>query len=190
MKADEQGLPAAWPGFTGHLVVMGVSGCGKSSLAQALSKALGIRLIEGDDFHSIRNRQRMQDGIPLTDEDRAEWLHSLGEELSRSPHGAVLSCSALKRQYRDKLRQASSGLRFVFLELTPEQALARVRARAPNHFFNPSLVHNQFEVLEPPLQEPGCLRLDATEPLNTVCESTLRWLLPSGTTSPTQRDLP
>jgi len=175
--------------FKAHLVVMGVSGCGKSSLAQALSEALGLRLIEGDDFHSAHNIERMQAGIPLTDDDRAGWLQTLGAELAASGPGAVLSCSALKLAYRQLLRQACPGLRFVFLELSPDTALARVQARAPSHFFNPALVHNQFEVLEPPLGEAGCLRLDATRPIAELCRSTLQWLQPVGTATPTQGDL-
>lgn len=176
--------------FKGHLVVMGVSGCGKSSLAQALSGALGLRLIEGDDYHSPHNIERMQAGIPLTDDDRAGWLQTLGAELSASDPGAVLSCSALKLAYRQLLRQACPGLRFVFLELSPDTALARVKARAPSHFFNPALVRNQFEVLEPPLGETGCLRLDATRPLPELCQSTLQWLQPVGAATPTTGDLP
>ena len=162
---------------TAHrLVVMGVSGCGKSSLAQALCHALGATLIEGDDFHSASNKAKMHAGIALTDDDRAGWLATLGEQLVLQPGNSVLSCSALKLAYRERLRQAAPGLRFVFLALTPEQALARVQSRGASHFFHPGLVHSQFEALEPPTDEAGVLTLDATEPLLSLCAATLIWL--------------
>ena len=91
------------------LVVMGVSGCGKSRVAAAVAGRLGLPIIEGDDFHSEDNRGRMRSGIALTDEDRAGWLDRLGAELQRRPDGAVLACSALKASYRDRLRAASPG---------------------------------------------------------------------------------
>lgn len=147
-----------------RLVVMGVAGCGKSSLARTLADALGWDFIEGDDHHSPENKALMRAGIALTDADRAGWLSTLGQQLQQAPGGAALSCSALKRRYRDTLRQAVPGLRFVFLDITPEQALQRVRARAGGHYFPPQLVDSQFDALERPLGETGvlCLQADAT----------------------------
>ncbi|MDE2159415.1 MAG: AAA family ATPase, partial [Burkholderiales bacterium] len=139
----------------GALVVMGVSGCGKSSHAEAVAAALGWRAIEGDDFHGPRNRALMQAGIALTDTDRACWLDALAAELAAARGGVVLSCSALKRAYRERLRGARAGLRFVFLEIDEATALARVAARASGHFFPAALVRSQFETLEPPQAEPG-----------------------------------
>ena len=162
--------------LAGNVVVMGVSGCGKSSLAAALCQSMGGRLIEGDDFHSAGNKAKMHAGLALTDEDRSGWLAALGRELGRHPGGTVLSCSALKRDYRTTLRAASPGLRFVFLAIDLEHALARVQARSGEHFFHPGLVRNQFETLEPPLGEPGVLQLDATESLVTLCEAARDWL--------------
>ena len=86
------------------LVVMGVSGCGKSRVGAAIAEQLGLPLIEGDAFHAEANRALMRDGIPLTDADRADWLDRLGAELKLRPDGAVLTCSALKVSYRDRLR--------------------------------------------------------------------------------------
>src|SRR5690349_16138678 len=99
------------------LVVMGVSGCGKSRVAALIAESLGLPLVEGDQFHSERNRALMKAGTPLTDEHRADWLATLGGELEARPHGAVLTCSALKRVYRDQLRAVAPGLRFAWLDL-------------------------------------------------------------------------
>ncbi len=164
------------------IVVMGVSGCGKSSLAAAVAQAEGWALIEGDEFHSDSNRAKMRQGIPLTDDDRAGWLVALGEQLQAHADGAVLSCSALKRAYRDRLRAALPGLRFAFLEITRDEALARVSSRAA-HFFNASLVDDQFATLEPPLGEPGVLRLDATWPLPQLQQRVSAWLHQPETTA-------
>ena len=158
------------------LVIMGVAGCGKSSLGAAVAQAEGLALIEGDDHHSLSSREKMSRGIALTDEDRAGWLQRLGEALRGHPQGVVLTCSALKRAYRDRLRAASPGLRFVFLEIARDQALARVAARAPQHFFSSSLVDSQFETLEPPLGEPGVLRADALAPLSQLEADVSAWL--------------
>ncbi|MDE2369242.1 MAG: gluconokinase [Burkholderiales bacterium] len=156
---------------------MGVSGCGKSSLADAVAAALGWRAIEGDDFHGPRNKALMHAGIALTDADRAGWLDALGAELAASREGGVvLSCSALKRSYRDRLRGAHAGLRFAFLEIAEAAALARVAARAAGHFFPAALVRNQFETLEPPTAEAGVLRLDALLPPSALLDATLAWL--------------
>ena len=106
------------------MVVMGVAGCGKSSLGAALARAEGALLIEGDEHHSAANLEKMRRGIPLSDADRQGWLDALAAELRARPHGAVLTCSALKRAYRERLRAAAPGLRFVFMEIDPA-AMAR-----------------------------------------------------------------
>jgi len=156
-------------------VVMGVSGCGKSSLGAALALEAGLPLIEGDDFHSAENVSKMRAGIALTDADRAGWLATLGAELARRPEGAVLTCSALKRDYRERLRAAAPGLRFVFLALTPAEAERRVAARAGAHMFPASLVANQFATLESPVGEPGVLAVDATAPLPELVAQVRAW---------------
>lgn len=157
------------------LVVMGVAGCGKSSLGQWCAQALGVPLLEGDDFHSAGNILKMRSGSPLSDEDRAEWLDTLAAQLQSHGGGVVLTCSALRRRYRDRLRAAAPGLRFVFLDLTQEQARARVAAR-PAHVFPVSLVASQFETLEDPREEPGVLRLDATRELAALGAEVARWV--------------
>lgn len=158
-----------------HLVVMGVSGCGKSSLAEHCARALGLPMVEGDDFHSRANVAKMQAGTPLTDADREGWLDELGQQLQAHPAGAVLSCSALRLPYRERLRQAVPHLRFVFLSLTQAQAHERVASRAA-HMFPAQLVASQFEALEDPSAESGVLRLDATLPPSALASRTLEWL--------------
>lgn len=158
------------------LVVMGVAGCGKSSLGQRCAEALGIPLLEGDDFHSAQSVAKMRSGIALDDADRGDWLDQLAAELQKHrPSGCVLTCSALRQRYRDRLRQAVPQLRFVFLSLTESEARSRVAAR-PEHVFPVSLVSSQFEALEDPSAEPGVLRLDATAPLDSLQAEVVRWV--------------
>ena len=154
---------------------MGVAGSGKSTLGAAVAERMGWPMIEGDDFHSDENKARMGVGVPLSDADREGWLRSLARELQVRQGGAVLTCSALKNSYRDLLRAASPGLAFVFLDISEDEALWRVRARG-QHFFSPELMRSQFETLEPPVNEPGVLRLDARLPLQTLVNQTVNWL--------------
>lgn len=157
------------------IVVMGVSGCGKSAVGGRIAQRLALPLIEGDAFHPAANIDKMRQGIPLDDADRAGWLERLGRELASRQDGAVLTCSALKRSYRDRLRQAAPGLRFVHLALSQQQALQRVASRG-DHFYPPSLVASQFAALEDPAQEPGVLVVDACQPLEQVTQQVVDWL--------------
>jgi len=160
------------------IVIMGVAGCGKSSLGAALAAVEGLPLVEGDDFHSPASRAKMNRGIALDDVDRAGWLDTLSAQLRAHPDGLVLTCSALKRSYRERLRAAAPGLRFVFLDIGREAALQRVAARAASHFFSASLVDSQFATLESPVGEPGVLRTDALEPLDLLQAQVSAWLHP------------
>jgi len=156
-------------------VIMGVAGCGKSSLGAAVAAAEGLPLIEGDDFHSPASREKMRRGVALTDDDRAQWLEVLGAQLAAHPHGVVLTCSALKRAYRERLRAAAPGLRFVFLEIDRAAAQERVASRG-SHFFSATLVDSQFATLETPVGEAGVLRVDALEPLDVLQRQVSDWL--------------
>jgi len=161
--------------LTSSVVVMGVAGSGKSTLGAAVAERMGWPMIEGDNFHSDENRAKMHAGVPLSDGDRLGWLRSLAGELQRNPAGVVLTCSALKRSYRDLLRAASPGLAFVFLDISEEEALWRVSARG-QHFFPPELLHSQFDALEVPLDEPRVLSLDAGLPVPALVDQTVAWL--------------
>ena len=159
------------------LVVMGVTACGKSTIAEAIARCAGAVHIEGDRFHGAANIEKMRSGQPLTDEDRAGWLARLGEELAatiRAGQRPVLSCSALKRQYRDQLRAAVPGLGFVFLDLEPDEVRRRVAARR-GHFMSVDMVDSQFATLERPIGEPAVLTLDGTLPVEEISCQALAW---------------
>jgi gluconokinase len=160
-----------------HVVVMGVAGCGKSVVGALIAQHLALPLIEGDDFHPAANIEKMRAGVPLADGDRAEWLQQLAAQLRAYPAGAVLTCSALKRSYRDLLRDAVPALHFLHLSLTPHQALERVAART-DHFYPPSLVASQFEALEDPAGEHGVQVIDATQHVDRIVDAAARWLGP------------
>ena len=127
------GMKAHW------IVVMGVSGCGKSSLGAALAGQRALPLIEGDDFHAATSVAKMSAGIPLDDADRIGWLDTLGRQMSQRRHGAVLTCSALKRDYRERLRAAVPDLRFVFLKSSrATRPSAAWRGAPASTFFRPA----------------------------------------------------
>ncbi len=157
------------------LVVMGVSGCGKSTLAAGIARALGAELIEGDQHHLTASKEKMRLGIALEDSDREPWLDYLGALMARREGPAVLTCSALKRAYRQRLRRAVPSLRFVYVEIGEAAAMQRVLAR-PGHFFPASLVADQFRTLESPLGEAGILAVDGQTSTETQLDSVRRWL--------------
>lgn len=152
---------------------MGVAGCGKSWVGQALARHLNVPWIEGDDFHPPTNKAKMSQGIALQDDDRVAWLQTLVDEVGRYSGSCVLACSALKRAYRDTLRTAASDVQFVYLKLTPEESLRRVRARS-GHFFPPELVHSQFAALESPESEQDVHTVDATLALESIFRQVLQ----------------
>ena len=132
-------------------VVMGVSGCGKSTVGQALATAHGVAFVEGDEFHPPANVAKMSAGLALNDDDRADWLLALQAkvgEARRAGVGLVLSCSSLKRGYRDLLRAADPALRFAHLSGARELIADRMQARV-GHYMPPSLLDSQFKDLQP-----------------------------------------
>jgi gluconokinase len=147
--------PARW-------VVMGVSGCGKSEIGRQLAARLAIPYAEGDDYHTPANVAKMAAGTPLTDADRHDWLLTLQAKIAAAVaagEGLVLSCSSLKRRYRDLLRSADPALIFIHLDGPRDLIATRMQAR-PNHYMPMSLLDSQFAALEP-LEPDECgLRLD------------------------------
>mgnify|MGYP001161114870 CR=1 FL=1 len=126
---------------------MGVSGTGKSTVGIELSQKLGISFLEGDDFHSVENKNKMRAGIPLRDEDRLPWLEDLREINNQTRENLVLSCSALKRSYRDILTDHKNRTFFVHLQASYRVIEERLGLRK-EHFFNPQLLKDQFKNLE------------------------------------------
>ena len=145
---------------------MGVCGSGKSRIGSAFAQALGLEFVEGDQFHPRENVQKMAAGTPLTDDDRAGWLEALGARLgdaARSDQGVVVTCSALKRTYRDVLRHGAPKLQLVWLHGSRE-LLARRMTQRQGHFMPTSLLDSQLSTLEPPAQDEGAWAVDAADP--------------------------
>jgi gluconokinase len=155
------------------IVIMGVSGSGKSSVAEGVAERLDCRLLEGDDFHPSRNVDKMARGIPLTDEDRWPWLDLIGQELSmarRRGERLVVTCSALRRIYRERLRQfGGTSICFLFLR-ADKHVLKRRLDRRGGHFMPPSLLASQLALLDDPTNERDVAVVDVSVGLTAVVE--------------------
>lgn len=131
------------------VVVMGVTGSGKTTVGEALAQRMGVEFADADDFHSPANVAKMRTGVPLDDEDRLPWLRTIAEWLAKHRDtGAVVTCSALKRAYRDILREGAPDVTFLHLDGDQETVRQRV-AHRPGHFMPASLVRSQYDALEP-----------------------------------------
>jgi carbohydrate kinase (thermoresistant glucokinase family) len=159
------------------IVVMGVAGCGKSTAGARIAAQLGVEFIEGDRLHPAANIEKMAAGIPLTDEDRRPWLKAIGKEIGRyaaDGKGVVAACSALKRAYRDILREtAGTDLLFVHLSGTRELIGERVNHRT-GHFFPETLLDSQFATLESPQTDERHVVADLTLPLEEMIGRVMR----------------
>lgn len=147
------------------LVVMGVSGSGKSTIAKPLADTLGWPFKEGDELHPAANIAKMKAGIPLTDADRAPWLAAIGAWIdgqSARGEAGVITCSALRRAYRDQLREGRPGVRIVFLKGSREVIAARLASRQ-GHFMPPSLLESQLAALEAPGPDEGVIVVDINQ---------------------------
>lgn len=150
------------------IVVMGVTGAGKTTVGVALAEALGVEYAEGDDFHSPANVAKMAAGIPLDDADRDPWLDALAAWMAeRSGQGGVVACSALKRVYRDRLRASASDAFFLHLDVPRDELQRRVAARR-GHFMPPGLLASQLATLEPLDPDEYGRTVDATRPPREV----------------------
>ena len=154
------------------VVVMGVSGSGKSTVGAALAQRLRVPFADADDFHPVANIAKMTAGHALDDHDRRPWLDSIGEWLAAHPDRGVMSCSALKRIYRDQLRQHCPDLEFLHLAGTPE-VIGRRQASRPGHFMPPSLLASQFLTLEPLQADEHGVDIDVDQNIDAIVENYL-----------------
>lgn len=157
------------------IVLMGVSGYGKTSVSQALSNELEWSFYDGDDFHSLEEVKKMSKGMPLNDEDRAPWLealHDLISEQLRARKNTILACSALKKKYRQQLRKGNEGLVFVFLDWDFDLILSRMRNRN-DHFMQPNMLKSQFDTLEIP---SNALRVNIDQPIAAIVHEIIEYI--------------
>lgn len=152
---------------------MGVSGSGKTTVGHALAARLGVPFTDGDDLHPAANLCKMTDGIPLTDTDRLPWLDAVGAVLAAG--ACVVACSALRREYRDRLRTWAPGVVLVHLEVPPAVLRERMTTRA-GHFMPVGLLDSQLAALEPPAAGEAALTLDATSPVGELVDRIATWL--------------
>ena len=160
------------------VIVMGVSGSGKTYLATKLQEATGWAYAEGDEYHSESNRAKMAASTPLTDADRAPWLDSLHNVMlnwHNQHQSGILTCSALKEEYRQHLTANLPEARFVWLD-PPKSVLADRMAHRPGHYMPPALLDSQLATLQRPTDTAHTLRLDGSEPIDQAIQTILKWL--------------
>lgn len=151
-----------------RFVIMGVSGCGKSSVGALLAAHLAGIYVDGDDLHPAANVAKMRVGIPLSDEDRWPWLDKVGARLALTDDTALIGCSALKRVYRDRIRAVvGAPISFIHLAGTRETILQRLQARR-DHFMPAILLDSQFSALEPPDVDEQAITVNIDQPLDKI----------------------
>ncbi len=158
-----------------HLVVMGVSGTGKSTTALLLAERLGRPMIEGDDLHPAANVEAMRAGRALTDTDRGPWLRAIRDAMSAAGGPTVVTCSSLRRAYRDVLRTAHGRVRFVHLVVAPEELQRRLAART-GHFMPATLLASQLATLEPLADDEDGVDVPVAGPPEEIADEALRLL--------------
>jgi carbohydrate kinase (thermoresistant glucokinase family) len=170
------------PGTPSIAVIMGVSGAGKTTVGERLAERLGWKFIEGDRLHPPENVAKMQSGQPLTDADRAPWLAAIARAIdalkARGDRG-IVTCSALKRDYRRRMIGERADVRLVFLDGPRELIAERIRARR-GHFMPASLLDSQFGALEPPGPDENPIRVAIDQPIDRIVERIAIILRPSG----------
>lgn len=157
------------------VVVMGVSAAGKSSVARALADRLGVRFVDADDLHPRSNLDKMASGIPLDDDDRRPWLDAVADVLTRDGRGVVVACSALRRAYRDRLRDSAPDVVFVLLSGSPELLAARAAGRT-GHFMPPALLASQLATLEPLFDDEDGVTIDIDASVDTIAQAAHEWV--------------
>jgi carbohydrate kinase (thermoresistant glucokinase family) len=159
-----------------RLIVMGVAGCGKTTLAQALAERVGLEMVDGDDLHLPQSVEKMRAGIPLQDSDRWPWLDRIGAHLAQAQaHGRVVACSALKRAYRDQLRAVAPDLRLVYLQ-GPAPLLAERLAARRDHYMPASMLPSQLAALESPGSDEGAIAVDVAQSPEAIVQAVCRQL--------------
>ena len=154
-----------------RMVLMGVAGCGKSSVGTALATRLGAVYRDGDDLHPAENIAKMSKGVPLEDADRWPWLTRVGEALQAGTESTIIGCSALKRAYRQHIeRTAGAPVTFIHLAGTIEVIEKRMQERQ-GHFMPPALLASQFAALEPPGPDENAISVDIDQPLDSVVDA-------------------
>jgi len=161
------------------LVVMGVSGSGKSTVGAALAQRLRVPFADADDFHPPANIAKMTAGTALDDHDRHPWLEAIGTWLAEHPRGGVMSCSALKRKYRDQLRHHAHTTVFLLLHGTPE-VIRKRQASRPGHFMPASLLASQFATLETLAPDEAGISVDVDQSVDAIVDQYVRWAAGSG----------
>ena len=152
------------------IVVMGVSGSGKSTVGAALAQRLRVPFADADDFHPPANIAKMTAGQALDDDDRFPWLEAIGEWLAEHSTGGVMSCSALKRKYRDQLRRHCPGVEFLHLAGTPE-VIGKRQSSRPGHFMPASLLASQFTTLEPLQPDERGTSIDVDQNIDSIVDN-------------------
>lgn len=151
---------------------MGVSGAGKTEIGSRFARALDVEFVEGDAYHPRANIEKMAAGTPLSDDDREGWLHAIGERIRRaneSGKGVVVSCSALKRSYRDVIRAEAGAVQFIFLRGERELISGRLRSRK-GHFMPISLLESQLATLEEPTTDEDAWVIDISRPSTEIVD--------------------
>lgn len=162
--------------MTLRVVIMGVSGCGKSSVGEGLAARIGVPYRDGDDLHPPANVEKMRAGTPLTDDDRWPWLDRVAEALATEAP-VIIGCSALRRAYRDRLRAGAGGpVRFIHLSGSRDVIAGRMAART-GHFMAPSLLDSQFAALEAPGPDEA-LTIDIDQPLPGIITAAAEGVCP------------
>ncbi|MDD1792785.1 gluconokinase [Enterovibrio sp. ZSDZ42] len=161
------------------VIVMGVCASGKTTIGELLAKRLGRKFIDGDDLHPRANIQKMSSGEPLNDDDRMPWLERIRDAAysleSKNEHGVIV-CSALKKKYRDQIREGNQNVTFLFLDGDMDLIMTRMRARQ-GHFMKENMVKSQFETLDRPDNEPQTIIVSIDCDINTVVDCAAQAML-------------